>query len=428
MNVWRQVDPLMLRQGEMVLETLVGSGYDAYWVGGCVRDELMGRPVNDMDIATSAMPEQVLALFERTVPTGLQHGTVTVLMATYSYEVTTFRKESEYEGHRRPTSVEFVSGIEEDLQRRDFTMNAIARNLEGDLLDPFFGAADIDAGIIRCVGNAGERFDEDALRMVRAIRFASVFGFRPIKSVWRSLLLSKDKIYYIATERIRAELERIILGPHPLRGLELLRRSKLLDQAKVAWISGTNAQPKMLAAIEAIPSEHESLRWSVLVQSLDIPVHEIEGLMKRWTFPNSMAHTVASIQKFDEEVRYLAHSGLEEEKLRLRWIHAQIRYGKKITALWLEREGMLQSLLDRDPELSSLFSLSSAWFLEVNVHEVKELAVTGHDVLRVMAKRAGPWLGELMNQLLLEVAYGHMANDTSLLLEKAKEVGLNNGQ
>lgn len=228
----------MAASGEQVLRILETAGFRAYFVGGCVRDELMGRPVHDMDIATSAGPDQVMELFERTAPTGLAHGTVTVLMEGQSFEVTTFRKETGYKDHRRPSEVQFVDGIEEDLQRRDFTMNAIAMDLDGRLVDPYGGRRDIEHGWIRCVGKAEERFEEDALRMLRAIRFASVFGFKPLKSVWRALLAAKGSMAYIAAERIRSELERIVLGPLPQRGLALLARSGLLASAAAPLPAG----------------------------------------------------------------------------------------------------------------------------------------------------------------------------------------------
>ncbi|MGG1611442.1 CCA tRNA nucleotidyltransferase, partial [Paenibacillus phoenicis] len=224
----------MLAQGERVLRILRDGGHQAFFVGGCVRDELMGRPVHDMDIATSAKPDEVVRLFERTIPTGIQHGTVTVMMGDHAFEVTTFRKESDYADYRRPTSVEFVDAVTEDLRRRDFTMNAIARGLEGELIDPFGGRMDIERGLIRCVGDAEERFAEDALRMMRAVRFASTFGFRPVLSLWKALLTGRDKLGYIAKERVRMELEKIVLGPDPLRGLALLERSGLLRYAKAA--------------------------------------------------------------------------------------------------------------------------------------------------------------------------------------------------
>ncbi|MGN8771916.1 CCA tRNA nucleotidyltransferase, partial [Paenibacillus barengoltzii] len=240
----------MLAQGERVLRILRDGGHQAFFVGGCVRDELMGRPVHDMDIATSAKPDEVVQLFERTIPTGIQHGTVTVMMEDHAFEVTTFRKESDYADYRRPTSVEFVDAVTEDLRRRDFTMNAIARGLEGELIDPFGGQMDIERRLIRCVGDAEERFTEDALRMMRAVRFASTFGFRPVLSLWKALLAGRDKLGYIATERVRMELEKIVLGPDPLRGLALLERSGLLRYAKAAQAQAPAAEA-LCAAAEA---------------------------------------------------------------------------------------------------------------------------------------------------------------------------------
>ena len=222
---WKWVDPQTAEQGQSLLRRLTDQGYEGYFVGGCVRDELMGRPVNDMDIATNATPEQVIALFERTIPTGLEHGTITVLIENGPFEVTTYRTETEYVDHRRPEQVQFVRELSEDLRRRDFTMNAIARGIDGEYVDPFHGIEDLRNGIIRCVGIADERFEEDALRMVRGIRFASVFDFEIEQQTWQALLNHQALIKHIATERIRVEMEKMIAGPYPYHGIELLLSS-----------------------------------------------------------------------------------------------------------------------------------------------------------------------------------------------------------
>lgn len=165
---WTQADAEMAKQSERVLTQLNTHGFEAYWVGGCVRDELLGRAVDDMDITTSASPEQVMALFEDCIPTGLRHGTVTVRAGGYYFEVTTFRTESDYRDNRRPAAVQFVQDIKEDLRRRDFTMNALAMDVNGTLVDPFGGQTDIKQELVRCVGLAVERFGED-VRVCRAV-------------------------------------------------------------------------------------------------------------------------------------------------------------------------------------------------------------------------------------------------------------------
>ena len=160
-----------------IIFRLEAEGFSAFMVGGCVRDILMGRAPKDWDVATSASPGEVQRLFEKTVPTGERHGTVTVILDGGKAEVTTFRSESAYSDHRRPDSVTFVSDLKEDLKRRDFTINAMAMRADGTVMDYFGGGADLKAGIIRCVGEARERFEEDALRMLRALRFSAELGF-----------------------------------------------------------------------------------------------------------------------------------------------------------------------------------------------------------------------------------------------------------
>ena len=445
MNRWTQEDPLMVNQGEMVLHTLLERGFQAFFVGGCVRDELMGRPVHDMDIATSAKPEDVVAVFERTVPTGIEHGTVTVLMDDYAFEVTTFRKESQYEDHRRPASVEFVDAVNEDLLRRDFTMNALARDIDGALIDPYGGQSDIKRGLIRCVGAAEERFEEDALRMLRAVRFASVFGFRPAKSLWKALLRGKDKLSYIAMERVRTELEKVVLGPRPLRGLALLERSGLLRHVKAALpeaVAG-DAEPErqsqarltrqllaaaprreLLTALPELPPAPHALRWSLLLQARGTGGEDVIPLMKRWTFPNKAAEKTAAIVRFDEAWRQAQAEEREAASLRRRWVVLQVTLGQTAAACWLGRQAAVLaaaflSEAQRIAERKRL-DLARRWHGEVRAHALSELAVSGKDVLELTGQKGGPWLGELMKQLLLSVAAGEVHNDKQALLEYVK--------
>lgn len=437
MKRWVQVDPLMQDQGDKVLSCLLSHGFAAYYVGGCVRDELMNRPVHDMDIATSARPEDVISLFERTVPTGLQHGTVTVLMGSYSFEVTTFRKESEYLDHRHPSQVEFVDEIIWDLQRRDFTMNAMARDLNGEIRDPFHGQRDIEQGVIRCVGNAEERFEEDALRMMRAIRFASVFGFLPVKSLWKALITGRDKLSYIAMERIRAEIERIVLGPDPLRGLSFLQRSGILAHLKYPVYLPAETRrhsAEVWDVLVKLPAVQPALRWSFLLQLLGFTADTTEDLMKRWTFPNRVSSETASLLRFEERWRSAVQQSVEEQdKLRIEWIKLQIRFGKDIAASWLQRERRIVETMSETwkPEEfefhSKLQQLTSLWHTEITVHSLKELAVTGGDILAQLERRGGPWLTELLNDLLIQVAAGELPNDGDILLEHVKAVVNCNG-
>ncbi len=205
----------MPRQAAYIIDTLMKNGYEAYIVGGCVRDSILGITPSDWDITTSATPLQVKALFSKTIDTGLKHGTVTILLDKVGYEVTTYRIDGTYEDHRRPNDVTFTKSLKEDLMRRDFTINAMAYNDKDGLVDLFGGIEDLKQHIIRCVGNANERFDEDALRMLRAVRFAGQLGFE-IEGQTRAAILNQYKyLRDVSAERIQMELLKLLISDHP---------------------------------------------------------------------------------------------------------------------------------------------------------------------------------------------------------------------
>ena len=190
-----------------VIDRLTQNGYEAYIVGGCVRDSLLGLTVSDFDITTSAKPEKVIELFEKTVPTGIKHGTVTVMIGNEPIEVTTFRTEGVYNDSRHPEDVEFVSDIREDLSRRDFTVNAIAYNEKTGIVDLFGGMSDLENKILRAVGDPEKRFREDALRILRLFRFASQLGFEIEENTLNSALSLKDGLENISSTAARAAIE-----------------------------------------------------------------------------------------------------------------------------------------------------------------------------------------------------------------------------
>lgn len=210
-----------MNQSAEILEVLEKAGFEACLVGGCVRDTLMGRPFHDTDITTNALPEQIMEVFRdyRTVPTGIKHGTVTVISGGIPYEITTYRIDGEYTDSRRPDSVEFTSSLREDLARRDFTVNAIAMNSDGRIYDCFGGADDIRKKIIRCVGSPEKRFSEDALRIMRAIRFAAQLGFEIEPHTAQAVHSMKKRLENISAERIREELDKLICGKNCLKVL-----------------------------------------------------------------------------------------------------------------------------------------------------------------------------------------------------------------
>lgn len=198
-----------------IIATLMEQGYEAYAVGGCVRDTLLGREPQDWDITTSAKPEEVKELFSHTIDTGIQHGTVTVMLGKTGFEVTTYRIDGEYQDARHPKEVTFTSNLLEDLKRRDFTINAMAYNEETGLVDAFHGMEDLKQGIVRCVGNAKERFTEDALRMLRAVRFSAQLGFEMETKTRKAIEELAPTISKISAERIQIELVKLLVSPHP---------------------------------------------------------------------------------------------------------------------------------------------------------------------------------------------------------------------
>jgi len=198
-----------------ILQTLEQAGHSAYLVGGCVRDYLLGKTPDDFDICTSSLPEQTMQLFDRCIPTGIAHGTVTVLYDGMQAEVTVFRKEADYSDHRHPDGVEYTTDLRADLARRDFTINAMAMDCRGNLHDPWDGKADLEAGILRCVGDPDKRLREDALRMLRGLRFSAQLGFDIENQTLRAIAKNAPYTRYVAAERIQVELTKTLLSDRP---------------------------------------------------------------------------------------------------------------------------------------------------------------------------------------------------------------------
>ena len=212
-----------------IINTLEAAGYEAYAVGGCVRDSILGRKPDDWDITTLAKPEEIKRLFPRTIDTGIRHGTVTVMLDKEGFEVTTYRIDGDYEDGRHPKEVTFTASLEEDLKRRDFTINAMAYNEHQGLVDLYGGLADMEASMIRCVGDAKERFTEDALRMMRAVRFSAQLGYRIEEATKTAITALAPDLQKISAERIQAELIKLVISAHP-------------DYLRIAYETGITAQ------------------------------------------------------------------------------------------------------------------------------------------------------------------------------------------
>ncbi len=247
---------------------LRGAGYRAYPVGGCVRDLLLGLVPGDWDVTTSALPQEVMDLFPRTVPTGIAHGTVTVLEGEEKVEVTTFRREGDYADARHPAVVSFDVGLTEDLLRRDFTINAMALDESGEIIDPFGGRADLTARLIRCVGEPGRRFAEDALRMLRAVRFAARLDFAIEEKTAAAIGANAGRAALLSGERVKAEVEKILLTPRPQRVAELIAAG-VLDHLYAAWPDDMD-----LSTLAAAPPERGA-RWRAFCAATGFPIRAL---------------------------------------------------------------------------------------------------------------------------------------------------------
>ncbi|EFM09737.1 Polynucleotide adenylyltransferase region [Paenibacillus curdlanolyticus YK9] len=428
-----------------VLHTLEHAGYEAVFVGGCVRDVIAGRSITDIDIATAALPDVVMSLFERTVPTGLQHGTVTVIVDERTYEVTTYRSEADYEDYRRPTDVAFIAELEGDLLRRDFTINAMALRSNGTLVDPYGGLTDLRRGRIRCVGQAEERFREDALRMVRAVRFASTFGYAIAPSAWRALLRNRELLRYVAMERIGAELDKMIGGAGPHRAAALLAASGLLARAKEPLpagfakpdcgyrqrpalrsgrgAGGADGVPPLTAALARLQSKDD--RWAGVFLALRLSPEDAEETLQRLRFPGRRIASARSVVMLHAAAAPLAAaSGAAAVPLAAAaWVDAVLAAGVETASAWLR---ITRAFAASDGQIGGL-TLSSgaleqlaAQLAQMPCTAVRELAVNGSLLCAHLGMKPGPRTGSLLQQLLRSVALGETPNGRAALLALAE--------
>ncbi len=372
-----------------VVRTLHAAGHQAFLVGGCVRDMMRGAKPKDFDIASSALPAQVQKAFRRVIPTGIQHGTVTVLVGDEHIEVTTFRSEGDYVDGRRPETVEFHTDIEADLARRDFTINAMALDpFTQRLVDPFEGHKDLEARTIRCVRSALERFTEDGLRCLRAVRFATVLDFSldPLTEAAIAPTLSIFK--KVAIERVREELQKILLSPNALRGLNLLKSTGLLDaflpeagQLEQAAAAAPDLEVRFAVLLAAAPKPQAAL------ERLKLPTHSIKraaGLIAHQQPPDTAADD-------------------------------------KVFRLWIRDTGVdaLDQQLAVCAALGRPVDLARVQKLRHDPLVPKQLALDGAQIMAALDTRPGPVVGQatrfLMDQVLSDPSKNTVETLTVLL-------------
>lgn len=386
---------------EWVIGKIRDAGYEAFAVGGCVRDTLLGRTPEDWDVTTSARPEAVKAIFERTVDTGLQHGTVTVLKNRKGYEVTTYRIDGEYHDGRHPDSVEFTPNLLEDLKRRDFTINAMAYSHETGIVDEFGGMEDLKAGIVRCVGRPEDRFTEDALRLLRALRFSAQLGFEIEESTYAAIKTIAPNLAKVSKERVQAELTKLLLSAHPERIL-LLKETGL----SVQIVPGFDAvfAPALFSELSRLPAE-KSLRWAgfLLCQS----TKQAETVLKGLKMDNE---TIGNVSRMIEG----AKETLPLEKPAVR--RAMSRY----TPYQLEGALKLKELMG-SPDAEEIRRLREEIIRDGDCVSLKDLAVKGRDLLEAGVER-GPMVGKILDHLFDLVLLHPEKNDRELLLKEVRRL------
>ena len=386
--------PKYVRQ---ILFRLQARGHLAYLVGGCVRDVIMEITPQDWDICTSALPEEVLELFPGSRPTGLRHGTVTVMIGSKSAEVTTFRTEGDYRDHRRPDSVTFVSDLITDLGRRDFTMNAIALSADGMLADPFDGVRDIKNRCIRCVGKPALRFVEDALRMFRALRFSARLGFTIEYDTLTAIEECARLASELAPERVRDEVEKILLTARP-DTMSAAISFGLMDD----YISGTGWKMPNLADIAGMPRKPLA-RWVTF-----------SIMLRKYGYIPSAAEFLAKLRLDGRTIRCCADAetlvNTEPPTDSLGWKRMLNRYGVDTVTCAVQAYAVIMGV-DCEKELRAVLKSGECFSL-------KHLAVTGDDLLSLGLK--GPELGEMLKFLLEYVMEYPDNNKREILLELAK--------
>lgn len=428
-----------------IIETLENAGFEAYAVGGCVRDSLLGRTPNDWDITTSANPYETKALFKRTFDTGIKHGTISVLMDKEIYEVTTFRIDGEYEDSRHPKEVTFTRELKEDLLRRDFTINAMAYNERVGLVDMYNGVNDLNNKVIRCVGNAEDRFKEDALRIMRAVRFAAQLEFSIEEETKDAISKLAPTLEKISAERIQVELIKMMVSNHPeyiKLAYELGITKVILPEFDVMMQTEQNNPNHCYSVgehtvVALTKTENDKvLRLATLFHDIGKPEAKIclpekDSFKGHATISAEIAHKIFKRLKFDNDTeskvcRLVLHHdwqiGAVPNHMR--------RYINKIgeeafpVIFDLNRADILaQSELNREGKLAHLAKLREAYDEIVKNNEcvsLKTLAVKGKDLMEVGVE-AGPLLGEELNRLLELVLDDPEKNDKEYLLSLVRK-------
>ncbi len=382
-----------------VLEKIKEAGFEAYFVGGSVRDALLQRPIHDVDIASSSYPEETKRIFDRTVDVGIEHGTVLVLENNREYEVTTFRTEDVYVDYRRPSKVSFVRSLEEDLKRRDFTINALALAENGQVIDLFQGLDDLENQILRAVGTAAERFNEDALRIMRGFRFQAALDFDLEQDTFAAMKDCALLLEKISVERIFIEFDKLLLAPFWRKGLEALLTSGAIEFLPDLKESRAKLERLFDLASDFRVSASEQA-WAALLLALD--VQNVKGFLKKWKTSREFANKVQDLVEI---------SAIRSE----RDLTKRDCYDYDIDLL-LQAEELRQA-----QGLAVDFSAIQNLDANLTIHSKQEMVVNGGMLMREFGFEPGPKLGQILKELEYAIVDGHLPNELEAIYAYIKE-------
>ena len=388
-----QKEPLFL-EALPVMQQLVDAGYEAYFVGGSVRDMLLHKPISDVDIATSATPQEVKEIFPHTVDVGIEHGTVMVIYHKEGYEVTTFRTEEGYEDFRHPDKVTFVRSLEEDLKRRDFTINALAIGIDDQLIDFFDGIGDLERQCIRCVGDAKERFNEDALRMFRAVRFVGQLGFQVEEETKNAISLLKMNLSKVAVERMKVEFEKMIQSSYRKDALKLFVETGLYQACPLF-----DGKGEILLKLAEFPIKEMSVlqAWILFVDALKLSDKEVTHLLKSWKSSNEQIRDVL--------VGYRTYRARKEEDWNF-FLAYDCPY---------EVACEVEQLLIVQDKSSSMEGLEATYH-SLPIRSMNDIHLNGHDIIRILKlDKKGPIIGQVLKTVEKMILEQSISNDAEVL-------------
>lgn len=378
-----------------ILDTIESRGYQAYFVGGSVRNYILQLPIHDLDIATSAPPTVIQSLFQHVIPVGIEHGTVIVRYQHQSYEVTTFRTESGYSDKRHPDQVVFVDDLQVDLSRRDFTMNALAMDKSGTMYDPFDGKKDIYNQRIRTVGDPHERFSEDPLRMMRALRFSSQLGFTIETNTMDAIASSIEWLESLAVERLAIELEKLFAGSHFKQAIRLASKVKLWSHLPV-FCHNSMISNKLTKLTRPLPHLYELFAYLVLINQ----VQDIKWLVKKWKQSNqtylTAAHLVTMIQLYQQD-------GLNK------WLVYQLK-----PTLYSSFIRLIHILFEKEIGFDQIKSIKS----NLIIQNRKEIAFNGSNLIALYPDRnKGQWISSYLQELEYAIVTNQLENNYQVIKE-----------